>query len=236
MRFKIEFELFEPKDLTINYNYYIASWIYRCVERADPDLSLELHKPRTMKLFTFSRLQIPESRFQILDGRMKVESDFAYLFFSTPKKEIAEAFVSGALERPEGRIERLPFVIRSIQVMREPEIKSEAKFITMSPISVTTFRDGRILDLYPKDPKFYENIRKNLIKKYVTLYKREPENDELEIEVIEAKAKKITIKNTHHRCVDMVFLARGSPELLKLGYQAGFGERNSMGFGMVKVV
>ncbi len=33
----------------------------------------------------------------------------------------------------------------------------------------------------------------------------------------------------------MVFEARGSVDLLKIGYEAGFGERNSMGFGMVKV-
>jgi CRISPR-associated endoribonuclease Cas6 len=33
----------------------------------------------------------------------------------------------------------------------------------------------------------------------------------------------------------MVFGAKGSKELLGIGYNAGFGERNSMGFGMVKV-
>ena len=39
-----------------------------------------------------------------------------------------------------------------------------------------------------------------------------------------------------HRCVEMVFVAEGSKELLEVEYKAGFGERNSMGFGMVKVV
>ena len=33
----------------------------------------------------------------------------------------------------------------------------------------------------------------------------------------------------------MVFEAEGSKELLEVGYKAGFGERNSMSFGMVKV-
>ncbi|RLI80862.1 CRISPR-associated endoribonuclease Cas6, partial [Archaeoglobales archaeon] len=32
------------------------------------------------------------------------------------------------------------------------------------------------------------------------------------------------------------FEAEGSRELLEVGYKAGFGERNSMGFGMVKAV
>ncbi|MCD6222629.1 MAG: CRISPR-associated endoribonuclease Cas6, partial [Thermoplasmata archaeon] len=39
----------------------------------------------------------------------------------------------------------------------------------------------------------------------------------------------------YHRCTEMVFEARGSAELLSIGYEAGFGERNSMGFGMVKM-
>jgi len=37
-------------------------------------------------------------------------------------------------------------------------------------------------------------------------------------------------------CVEMGFETKESRELLEMGYKAGFGERNSMGFGMVKVV
>jgi CRISPR-associated endoribonuclease Cas6 len=33
----------------------------------------------------------------------------------------------------------------------------------------------------------------------------------------------------------MVFRARGDPKLIEIGYKAGFGSKNSMGFGMVKV-
>ncbi|RLF61115.1 MAG: CRISPR-associated endoribonuclease Cas6, partial [Thermoplasmata archaeon] len=62
------------------------------------------------------------------------------------------------------------------------------------------------------------------------------DDTDLEIKVRRAKAKRIKIKDTFHRCVEMVFEASGSKELLTIGYQAGFGERNSMGFGMVKVV
>ncbi|MEO0247726.1 MAG: CRISPR-associated endoribonuclease Cas6 [candidate division WOR-3 bacterium] len=50
------------------------------------------------------------------------------------------------------------------------------------------------------------------------------------------KPKRIKIKETWHRCVEMVFEAKGNPELLEIGYKAGFGAKNSMGFGMVKVV
>ncbi|WP_457548429.1 CRISPR-associated endoribonuclease Cas6, partial [Archaeoglobus sp.] len=95
---------------------------------------------------------------------------------------------------------------------------------------------GRTFDLYPDDPKFYENLRRNLIRKFVALNGELPSNCELEVKPLRVKPKRIRVKNTYHRCVEMVFLAKGSKELLELGYKAGFGERNSMGFGMVKVV
>ncbi|MHA1827019.1 MAG: CRISPR-associated endoribonuclease Cas6, partial [Candidatus Heimdallarchaeaceae archaeon] len=37
------------------------------------------------------------------------------------------------------------------------------------------------------------------------------------------------------RAWHLVFKAYGDDELIKVGYQAGFGEKNSLGFGMVKV-
>ena len=92
------------------------------------------------------------------------------------------------------------------------------------------------MDLFPDKPKFYENLRRNLIRKHEAFYGEKPEDDELNLKVIDSKTKKIQIKNTSHRCVEMVFIAEGSKELLEIGYKAGFGERNSMGFGMVKVV
>ena len=128
------------------------------------------------------------------------------------------------------------FVVSSVEVLKEHAIGSRVRFATLSPISVTTIRNGKTYDLYPNDSKFYENLRKNLIKKYNALYGKEPSDYKLEIEVLKVKPKRIKVKNTYHRCVEMVFEAEGCKELLEIGYKAGFGERNSMGFGMVKVV
>jgi CRISPR-associated endoribonuclease Cas6 len=33
----------------------------------------------------------------------------------------------------------------------------------------------------------------------------------------------------------MVFRAKGDPKLIEIGYKAGFGSKNSMGFGMVRI-
>ena len=223
--------------LPLNYSYYLASMIYRSIERADSDLSFVLHRPNVIKFFTFSKLMTKHRK--ILGDQLLVDSDGCYFEFSTPRKDLAVALVNGLLEKPYVEIAGESFVLSEIHVLPEKEISGCEVFTTLSPISVTTVEENnghrRIVDLYPDTPKFYENLRKNLIKKYVTFYGREPEDKDVEIKVKKAKPKRIKIKNTYHRCSEMVFEARGSRELLKIGYQAGFGERNSMGFGMVKV-
>jgi len=209
--------------------------IYRCIQRSDPKLSLELHKPG-IKFWTFSKLMVPGRRFKIVGDAMELESDTVHFYFSTPKIDVATAFVEGLLRRPEVEIGRAKFLVSEIRVLKERKVGRRAKFVTLSPISVTTVRNGRTYDLYPNDPKFYENVRNNLVKKFVALNGEKPSDCELNLKPLKVKPKRIRIKNTYHRCVEMVFLAEGSEELLELGYKAGFGERNSMGFGMVKVV
>jgi CRISPR-associated endoribonuclease Cas6 len=184
---------------------------------------------------------VPNRRFRIQEGKMIIKSHQAHFFFSTLKDEIAIKLVEGLLEKPKVKIGSAEFIVSEIRVLEEKEIKEKGRFVTLSPINVTTAQDDgngklRIVDLYPDTPKFYENLKRNLIKKYTAFYGHEPEKDELKIKVMRAKAKRLRIKNTYHRCVEMVFEAEGSKELLEVGYKAGFGERNSMGFGMVKVV
>jgi len=46
----------------------------------------------------------------------------------------------------------------------------------------------------------------------------------------------VDYKGTKIKAIMAPFVVRGSPELMEMGYEAGFGEKNSMGFGMVEVV
>ncbi|RUM33939.1 MAG: CRISPR-associated endoribonuclease Cas6 [Archaeoglobus sp.] len=228
-----------PAYLEFNHSYHLASVVYRAIERADPVLSLELHTPSAFKFFTFSRLMVEGRKFRREGDRMKLLSPNAHFFFSTLRKYIGVTFVEGLLEKPEVKIGNAEFVVSEIKVMKEKEVGRREKFVTLSPINVTTVEGNgrrRIVDLYPDNPKFYENLRKNLIKKYVAFYGREPEEDEVRIRVVSSKPVRIRLKNTFHRASLMVFIAEGSKELLEIGYKAGFGERNSMGFGMVKAV
>jgi len=221
----------------LNYSYYLSSLIYRAIKSADKTLSLELHRPYGPKLFTFSKLFA--KKFKIDGQRMWIEGS-AHFFFSSPKNEMCGKFVEGLLTNPQVNIGDAQFLVTGIEVLREKKIGEKEKFVTLSPITVSTVEhqgySRKSVDLYPSDARFYEIIRKNLVKKYVALHGIEPEDVELSIKPIAVKPKRLRIKNTFHRCSEMVFVAEGSRELLEVGYKAGFGAKNSMGFGMVKVV
>lgn len=240
---RLEISLLSPADsfeIDLNHSYHLASAIYRAIERADPSLSIELHKPDVPKFFTFSKLFIPKRKFRIEGEKMVSDCEEAYFFFSTLRNEVAASLVEGLLSKPEIRICGVDFIVSEVSVLPEREVKGREKFVTLSPIYASTSvgENGRrrIFDLYPKDSKFYEVILQNLVKKYVLYYKSAPENLDFHMKPLNVKAKRIRLKDTFHRCVEMVFKAEGSPELLEVGYKAGFGSKNSMGFGMVKVV
>jgi len=88
MRLKLSFHIPPHSEIPINYNYPLASAIYRAVKRADSGLFMELHSSKVPKLFTFSKLMIPNRK--IVGDKIIVESGNAYFFFSSLRNEIAQ--------------------------------------------------------------------------------------------------------------------------------------------------
>ena len=222
-----------------NHQYYLQGLIYRRIQRVNPDLSLRLHNPRVPKFFTYSLFMAEKRRIEKGKPYFLGKGN-GYFYFSTAVPEIAEAFVGGLLENPEVKLWGEHFMVEEVRALYEPEKLSGRKFITLSPIAVSTARQvfgkPRTYDLSPTDPEFYEHIRENLIEKYTSLTGKPPGSGELEFKVILAKPKRFQVKpGIYQRAWHLVFRARGDEDLLRVGYLTGFGEKNSIGFGMVKV-
>ena len=234
---RVKISLKGKGQIPFNYNLALAGAVYGPIKRIDPDLAYSIHSSANYKFFTFSFLQIPkrkitENGIYILDG--------AYFFVSSPIKEIIHCFVEGVLEKPEVVIDKVHFDVESVEILKHPHFNGKDVFSTLSPIIVRTAEEEngnlRIIDLYPTNPKFYENLKNNLFNKYEALYHDKREDISISFsKPFSTKCKRIQIKNTHHRASFMVFEAEGDTELLELGYETGFGEKNSMGFGMVKI-
>ncbi|WP_337919956.1 CRISPR-associated endoribonuclease Cas6 [Petrotoga sp. 8T1HF07.NaAc.6.1] len=95
----------------------------------------------------------------------------------------------------------------------------------------------------PNDDNFSKLIRENLIKKYLAYYDsnlpNEISNDEFVIKEADQKGSKMIItkyKNFIIKGWHGVFEIQGNPSLLKIGYDSGFGAKNSQGFGLVEVI
>lgn len=225
--------------LPYNYNYHLSSAIYSAFEEADPGLADYLHRSDEIKLYTFSRLlaQDREKREEGLLIRPPV-----HLYVSTGKELIMKTGVEGSLSKGKLRVGDIEFQIRSIEILEEPDFsRAEDEFIegkTLSPVNTTTKRkkDGELKswDLYPNELQFYENLRRNLLKKYEMIHKEKPEDRYLDLDIgDDFKPERIQIRNTMHRASTFHFRVRGSPELIKTAYDCGLGEKNSMGFGCI---
>ncbi len=243
MRFRVGIEL-ESENVVIPYDhqYYLASYIYRVVERSDAKYSFELHRSRKYKHYTFSYLM--SSKRENLKEGIKVGKE-VYFYISSPDDEFIKHVVEGMLIHPEFRIKNVRGVVKEIKILKSPEIKHRNVFRTLSPIIIKKFVDKeRWINLFPTDEEFYSRLKENLVNRYLDFlgnlgkYSTEHflKDFDLNISIKEFKPKRHSINGTYHRGSLCEMVVEGNPELIKYGYEAGFGEKNAMGFGMVKVV
>ncbi|RLI50482.1 MAG: CRISPR-associated endoribonuclease Cas6, partial [Candidatus Thorarchaeota archaeon] len=93
---------------------------------------------------------------------------------------------------------------------------------------------SRTWDLHPNDDEFSVRFVQNLSRKFKQFYKREVP-DEIEVlQVDKIKQLRVAIKDTFHRAYLLDIRVRAHPDVLRFAYDCGLGEKNSMGFGMVR--
>jgi CRISPR-associated endoribonuclease Cas6 len=119
-------------------------------------------------------------------------------------------------------------------------------FKALSPICVSKPVDNngklRAKYLMPGDEDFELRFINNLFSRYKALNSNGiSDSDEIAVNIKgKAKSRLIKIKadtpaQTKVRGSLFNFTCKAPPELLRLGYEAGFGEKNSLGFGCVEI-
>ncbi|MDP2765977.1 MAG: CRISPR-associated endoribonuclease Cas6 [Candidatus Methanoperedens sp.] len=241
MRGKITIYNRSKVQIDYNYQYGIASMLYLKLAESDVKLANEMHSHQGFKFYTFSNLTLEDKK----QCRTGLDFDRAHFFLSSPDERFIRSFAEGLLMNPgfylEGVQGRVNFTIERIEILPAPEFGEECTFKTISPIYVKTQRnvEGKLkeFDLYPSEPKFYENLHKNLIERYSEFYGSPPEKEHFEVvEVSHVKPRRIRIAQDYRRCSLMHLRIQANPELLKFAYDAGLGEKNAMGFGYVDLM
>ncbi|HMQ68902.1 MAG TPA: CRISPR-associated endoribonuclease Cas6 [Ignavibacteria bacterium] len=256
MRLKLILKQSRPNQLIpINYQYAISSFIYNTIETSDSEYSKWLHEKgyqsgsKKFKLFTFSMLNIPKRNVEF--NKLRILSDTMELTVSMISHKAIEHFIIGMFENKIMRIydfeSEAEFQIKTVELIPEPEFNGKSTFKTISPVvlSKRTIYQGKESSYYmsPEDEDYGSYFLNNISEKYKTFTGEANSNIKLkEFKLLgECRRKLIRIKENKSEVTDVRgyifrFSLEGDRELIRFGYESGFGKQCSMGFGCVQVV
>lgn len=231
--------------IPINYHYQLCSFVYKRLKHTDSDFESFLHEKgfKGFRLFTFSQLFFNKSA--VKGNSLLIWSSTGRWYVSSISEDFLMFFFSSLIEIPQIEIEGTVFPIKEVNLLPQPQIDEQMEFFMLSPLVVSTPVDqnGKLYHkfLFPGDEKFEEILSRNLVKKYEAFYGEKIDATifiEPDWEYIKKRnkiTKLIDIKGIKIKGSIFPFKAKGDSRLLKMGYEVGFGERNSLGFGMVEV-
>lgn len=237
--------------LPINYQYELSSWIYKTINTGDPEFATWLHekgymnRQKQFKLFTFSNLDIPSR--SVIKDRLIIHSENIFLTISLMPNEAAQGFIVGLFRDREfslgDRQSQVHFQVENIESLPEPEFSGRMTFHSLSPILVSTKKpeERYVRYLSPEDDGYSQLLLANLKSKYSAFAGVQISDELVYFKCLTTpKRKCITIKAGTPEETQMIaynyrFQIEANPELLRVGYYCGAGEKNSTGFGCVEI-
>ncbi len=250
MRIRILADVGEGITLPINYNRFLTGIIYKFLSESDSEYATFLHdggyaaESKLFKLFTFSQLMAKRRR--ISGANIRFGSSLTW-YVSSPMAQFLQHFADTLLSTGVLALKQHRLPIEDVSLARVPRFREEMEFRCLSPVVMTTVRDynGQQAMHYcrPDDPAFSELVRQNLLRKHEAIHGTSPSDDRLTFRFddsyIRKRAGKVTrlidYRGVKIKGVLCPFRVSGSPALIQTGYDCGFGDKNSVGFGMAGV-
>lgn len=256
MRIKVTFK--NPKRKTvlpINTNYYLVKLIKYLTYEYRRYLASLLPAEREGKdfdMFTFSQLIIPDRKIE--NFMIGILSPEFYWYVSSPYYQFLGVLAKELRTQKQVKIYNTFFEVSAVNFVPVPEFsENEAQFTCLSPMTVLKKEgnNGHSYKKYifPDQEDFYQTLEKDIKNKLKLINKKEIDKLDLNIEFDPAYVKKknnritkvITLEGDSKfqeqvRCVLAPFKMKAEPEILQMIYDAGIGQMNSMGFGMVELV
>lgn len=250
---RIELILESPRPeiaIPLSYNHPLATCIYQTLKASSPDYATQLHEKgypfqgKRFKLFTFSQLLAERRRIE--GDRLIIQSPTVRWLISSAVGEFVMHFANGILERGVVRIGGVDFPVRELRALPQPEFEPIMRFTCLSPITVSTHTDAEGLNplQYCRlEDNFYQKVEENLRRKYMLLTGGNASRLDLTLAFDPAYIAKrdgrihkiIRYKDTKIFGYLAPFTVQGDIELIRMGYECGFGDKNSAGLGMVEV-
>ncbi len=247
MRIRLTFRaLREHTGIPLNYNHAVSGLIYKTVAESSPAFAEELHERgftaenRQFKLFTFSRVETKDAFVDRRTSRIVLNNPYIKLQVSSPVDEFLNNFVRGLFAKESFHIDKSEFVLADSETLDAPQFYEEMQFRALSPVTEAVRNEtGEVVFLHPEQD-WSPVITRNLQRKHEAFYGASLPHAEVAWswdksyftdERSHKKASKlIDVRGIKIRGWLAPFTVKGSVELINLGYETGFGNRNSMGF------
>lgn len=255
MRFQLTLQLINKqfRTLPLNYQYELSSFIYKTIAKGSHEYAEWLHEngfqlgEKQFRMFTFSNLKIPKKKIDIQKETIEIESDTIILELAFLPERSTEEFIKGVFSDRTFSIGNkqtiAEFVVQSIELLPQPNFSQPMIGRMESPLCITKILENRTTKyIMPDEEGAKELLKNNLLRKYEAFYGKPFAEDLFFVwettSPIKSKLIKIkpnTPQQTKVRGAICSFRLFTHPELLKIAYNAGLGEKNSMGFGCVGI-
>lgn len=259
MRFRINLSTTASKRfLPFDYQYALASAVYRIISRGDEAYSRFLHdegfsagRSTRFKMFTFSSLALPRYTVWKDRGLFELHEPYASFAVSFHADKAAEAFIKGMFlhqHLPIGdRFNTLHFEVTSVEAMTPPHFSRTMQYRCISPMVVEWKEPGSSREVYlaPDDPRFQERLVQNLLAKCTALNCLTADEDQdqpVSFQLDTGYRSKLHAIKPHTAAETKVrgflfdFTLTAPEHVHEIGYYAGFGMNNAMGFGGVDII
>lgn len=249
---RIEISFYSENRIIIPWQYldFLRGIFYQALNLGIPRLAKEIHnngfliEGKKYKLATFSLLY-PERYEKCSDG-LSVQGHITW-WVSSPIEPLINALSLGLLNHPTVRFGNDWLKVLHVRELKTPKFSESMTFTTLSPICVSTGErsdSGQFVKRFLSPPSnasisdsddFVRILSENLERKAKIIFGQDYScNRALLLEPLStSKSKLLKIKDTDVRAWMMSGRISGPAELLQLAYDAGLGERNTQGFGMI---
>lgn len=257
MRFKIHVQHKSRKAfLPIDYQYAMASAVYKLIAKGDHAYSRFLHDEgfspgglKRFKLFTFSPLVLPQYTIWKEKELFELHGNTLSFIVSFMADKAAEAFVKGMFRDQHisigDRFNQLDMEVTMVEAMPVPLFTNTMQYRCLSPLVIELREPGQRYETYvaPDDVQFGNLLIQNLVAKCtaLNLLHAEAPLEKIPLQFLLTggyKSKLITIKphtkeQTKVRGFVFDFTLTAPEFIQEMGFYAGFGMNNAMGFGSV---
>lgn len=240
---KLKILLEAPSGLLIPWDYRttLTKFIYETLRASDEQYSIWLHDigyqrgKKKYRLFVYSNFR-PISFHPTAKG-MQTNGVFTWEIAS-PSNEFLEKLLEG-LKKQDLKLSLFNSEVEVVDTVRMdlPLACAGRTWKTISPMVVSTWDGKSAQPTYrsPSESEFASALESNIVAKWEAFHQRKWEGEPLGVRVWNPKSTLVPVFGIKIRAWYVDLQLWGSEELIRFAYDAGLGEKNSQGFGMIEI-